>query len=89
MDSKKRKNQSVVVEGGETGEIDECPCVHRRFPWERPEDGGHPFVESGSFSPISRAWGKEMVVIGRFQPPVFPRQSQPGARFSWAASPIG
>jgi hypothetical protein len=72
MDLKKKINPIVVVEAVETGEIDGYPCAYRRFSRERPGDGGHPFVESGSFSPVSRAWGKEMAAIGRFQPPVFP-----------------
>jgi hypothetical protein len=68
---KKKINPIVVVEAVETGEIDGYPCAYRRFPRERPGEGGYPVGEIGSFSTVSRAWGKVMAVIGRFQPPVF------------------
>jgi hypothetical protein len=68
---KKKINPIVVVEAVETGEIDGYPCAYRRFLRERPGEGGYPVGEIGSFSTVSRAWGKVMAVIGRFQPPVF------------------
>jgi hypothetical protein len=68
---KKKINPIVVVEAVETGEIDGYPCAYRRFPRERPGEGGYPVGEIGSFSTVSRAWGKLMAVIGRFQPPFF------------------
>jgi len=71
MDLKKKINPIVVVEAVETGEIDGYPCAYRRFPRERPGEGGCPVGEIGSFSTVSRAWGKVMAVIGRFQPPFF------------------
>jgi hypothetical protein len=71
MDLKKKINPIVVVEAVETGEIDGYPCAYRRFSRERPGEGGCPVGEIGSFSTVSRAWGKVMAVIGRFQPPVF------------------
>ena len=73
MDLKKKINPIVVVEAGETGEIDGYPCAYRRFSRKRPGEGGCPVGEIGSFSTVSPAWGKVMAVISRFQPPFFLR----------------
>jgi hypothetical protein len=67
----KKNNPIVVVEAVETGEIDGYPSAYRRFPREQPGERGCPIGEIGSFSTVSRAWGKVMALIGRFQPPVF------------------